>query len=358
MKPQLTPWLQVEISSVCQAGCLDCNRQRPIDGYENTDLRNDIEWVLNQHLRQHSDLYDPQAWHQHIGQWPSLTYVQFCGNMGDPMAHPCIADCVQSVLDHHPQCVIDISTNGALGRLDQWDRLAKMNCSVTFAVDGLDDTNHIYRRGVEWSRVKLRMERFIQQGGTAWWQWINFPWNKHQQQQARQLAEQWGFQSFAVSNRFTPTQTFDNQIINNHSKPVSKQYHRPPRYSESELKQQQHDQVVALWQQYDQIQPRCVNQDDSKPYHHPSIHINSDGTVWPCCYMANVPFHVKQHTQWWYQQSVKDLPNNWNSLFHHTIDEIVGSEWWQHRLPQSWHRQHSESHTASSICLIHCGKCR
>jgi hypothetical protein len=84
-------------------------------------------------------------------------------------------------------------------------------------------------------------------------------------------------------------------------------------------------------------------------------HINVDGTVWPCCYMATVPFHSAQHEQWWYQQSVADVGVTWNSLYHHSLEEIVTSEWWQKILPQSWH---ALDHTGSSICRQHCGRCQ
>ena len=350
----IAPWCQAEITSVCQAGCVDCNRQRPHQGYESfwTNPHQSTEWQLNPHLADSRSMYPVADWHSHIAQWPHLRHLQFCGNIGDPMAHPHISDCVASVLEHHPHCHVDISTNGALGRLTEWDRLAKLNCTVTFAVDGLEDTNHIYRRGVDWHRVRERMTRFIEQGGTAWWQWVEFPWNTHQIDRARALAESWGFESFDVSQRFTPTQQFDNEIVRVHTEPVSTRHHQPQQFTDDQLRLNHHERVNQL--RSHTVDPGCVNYDAHSKYHHPMPHINVDGTVWPCCYMATVPFHSAQHEQWWYQQSVADVGVTWNSLYHHTLEEIVTSEWWQKILPQSWHAQ---DHTGSSICRQHCGKC-
>jgi len=47
------------------------------------------------------------------------------------------------------------------------------------------------------------------------------------------------------------------------------------------------------------------------------IIVNYDQTVWPCCWVC-----TNKHES----SYVKSLPNNWNSLKHHTLDEILKHE--------------------------------
>jgi MoaA/NifB/PqqE/SkfB family radical SAM enzyme len=67
---------------------------------------------------------------------------------------------------------------------------------VTFSIDGLEDTNHIYRRNVKWDRLMANAKAFIEAGGRAHWDFLIFKHNEHQIEQARQLASQLGFARF------------------------------------------------------------------------------------------------------------------------------------------------------------------
>ena len=55
---------------------------------------------------------------------------------------------------------IEIHTNGGARNVEFWENLGKLskiagkNILVIFSVDGLEDTNHIYRRNVKWDKLK------------------------------------------------------------------------------------------------------------------------------------------------------------------------------------------------------------
>jgi hypothetical protein len=84
--------------------------------------------------------------------------------------------------------------------------------------------------------------------------------------------------------------------------------------------------------------------------------VNPDGQVLPCCYMGNTNFlnsiDSKQGRRWdnedvliKYKEN-KDLYN----LNHHTIEEILTSDWFNEDLPNSW-----ESYdTIPSVCQLFC----
>lgn len=342
-------WLQVEISSLCQAGCIDCNRWRPAEGYRYWDPGEPTEWLQNSTHPMMNSYYQVSRWTAHISKFSGVRHLQFCGNMGDPMAHPHIVDCCEAVKQHMPDCVVDISTNGGIGRTQHYEQLARMGVEITFAVDGLEDTNHIYRRGVSWQMVRERMSAFIGAGGKAQWQWIDFPHTRHQMERARKLSREWGFDVFDVRERFTQTKKFDRSIMLASRQPVRlNTRHSEPTQSLEELESSYAEQLEEY--QSWQVIPGCAHAPDV-PYHHPNPHINVDGTLWPCCFMANVAFHTSAHVRNWWSQITRDLPNDWNSLDHHTPQEILSSHLWQSVLPETWKNK------TNLICLTHCGKC-
>ena len=68
--------------------------------------------------------------------------------------------------------------------------------AVIFSVDGLADTNHIYRQGVVWDNVESNMRAFIDAGGRARWDFLIFEHNQHQVEEAEALANKWGCEKF------------------------------------------------------------------------------------------------------------------------------------------------------------------
>ena len=70
---------------------------------------------------------------------------------------------------------------------------------VVFSVDGLEDTNHIYRRGVKWEKLITNMRAYSATGAYAVWEWLVFEHNQHQVEEARALAKELNFQ-FIVKN--------------------------------------------------------------------------------------------------------------------------------------------------------------
>ena len=338
-----TKSLQVEITSLCQAGCIDCNRWRP------HQTEHDTQWQINgvhPHMQKYYPLND---WKQHIGSFESIKHIQFCGNMGDPMAHPDIVQICKETKKIFPDIFLDISTNGGLGRLENYLALAGLGVNITFAVDGLEDTNHIYRRGVIWKKVSERFRAFIDAGGSASWQYIVFPHNEHQVSEARKLSKQWGFKNFEVRERFTKEETFDKQIVESSTQPVDLQTRHQEKYYTKQQLSFTYDKNLEQYEDC-KIVPGCtvVSEDD---WHHPCPQINVDGTLWPCCYTATLPFHISQSTRQWYKSTTSHMQDGWNSLYHHTPEQIISSEWWQEILPTSWKNK------TSLICFRHCGEC-
>ena len=86
-------------------------------------------------------------------------------------------------------------TNGSIRNSIFWKEIGKKgkNLSVIFSIDGLHDTNHIYRVGINWDHVIRNAKAYINAGGKAIWKCIVFRHNQHQLEKIQQTAQDMGF---------------------------------------------------------------------------------------------------------------------------------------------------------------------
>ena len=61
-----------------------------------------------------------------------------------------------------------------------------------FSVDGLEDTNNMYRRGVLWDRIDANIRAYTGTGAKGMWDYLMFEYNKHQIEQAKDQCKEWG----------------------------------------------------------------------------------------------------------------------------------------------------------------------
>ena len=60
-----------------------------------------------------------------------------------------------------PELKIELHTNGGIGSTETWKQLASLVHFSRFGIDGLEETNHLYRRGVKWSSLMNNINMFI-----------------------------------------------------------------------------------------------------------------------------------------------------------------------------------------------------
>ena len=158
--------IHVEASTYCNARCPLCPRS--VYGYKVDGVYPEIHLELDK-------------FKDCLAQFPQREYVYFNGNLGDPMMHPDILKLALAT-----DCFTSITTNGSIGSKNTWQQLAKNNIEVRFSIDGLEDTNHLYRQDVSWNKIMDRVKWFIEAGGRAVWKYIMFRHNMHQLEKARQ----------------------------------------------------------------------------------------------------------------------------------------------------------------------------
>lgn len=193
--------IHYEITSYCNLKCPLCQRTKLGDAMDPKHLSYDaIKKTIH----------------------PDLNFVLFCGNLGDPLMHP---DCdkIFDLFDENVQ--IQINTNGTIRDPKWYEQIAqRKNLLMEFSIDGLEDTNDLYRIDAEWNKIMENTEAFINAGGVARWTFIFFKHNEHQFEEVKELARARGFKQFKtkISQRTSTIDLKENLIHPNHQLPVEK----------------------------------------------------------------------------------------------------------------------------------------
>lgn len=274
--------VHLEITDRCNAACPMCPRF--VDGEE-------APYIQNTHmsLSDVKDIFPVQFIQQ-------LNRINFCGNYGDPIVARDLLNVINYFKDvgrlGHP-LRIEVNTNGSARPEMWWKVLAKLigpneiDGGVWFGLDGLEDTNHLYRRNTNWDLIMRNVKAYIGAGGVAHWNFIVFKHNEHQVDEARALAKEMGFKHFNVklTGRFKTSQSFPVIVKGDHLYDLEpakeEQYKRPPASNNRTIHietgtEQAGDTVI---QNAPNI--KCMVQDEA------SIYVSAQGLVYPCCWIAN-----------------------------------------------------------------------
>lgn len=177
--------LHLETTDVCQAACPLCARE--------TDPE------FNKSIKHHLDM-DKIMQVFDATQISKLDKMFMCGNYGDPAAGKHTLDIYREFRKLNPDVVLGMNTNGALRTPEWWSELGNIlnqpQDYVVFSIDGLEDTNHIYRKNVNWDNLITNVKAFIAAGGSAHWDMLVYQHNEHQVDQCMQLARDLGFKWF------------------------------------------------------------------------------------------------------------------------------------------------------------------
>lgn len=177
--------LHLEPTDVCQAACPLCARET------------DAEFNKRQ---QHHLTVDQIKQHFSEDAIRELDKMFMCGNYGDPAAGRHTLEIFRYFRSVNPKIVLGMNTNGAVQNISWWSELAGIlnqpRDYVVFSIDGLKDTNHIYRKNVVWSRLMDNVETFIAAEGRAQWDMLVYKHNEHQVDACEQLARDMRFTWF------------------------------------------------------------------------------------------------------------------------------------------------------------------
>lgn len=263
--------LHLEISNNCQASCPMCDRN--VRG----GLPNELLKVRDWTFEDYKTIVSPEVIKQ-------IDNLYMCGNYGDPGMNndlPKMLAYTRQLSD----IPISIHTNGGMRKSEWWANLAQYlnsgESKIVFAIDGLEDTHHLYRIGTTYDKVIENAKAFIDAGGNAQWVFIRFKHNEHQVEEARRRATELGFQEFVVKDsiRFHGSNDYDVWDKNGNVT------HTLQPSSTSEMKfipkeMLSYDNAKKF---VDSVDIKCKVKEMKEVY------IDAFGHLYPCCFVGHAP---------------------------------------------------------------------
>ena len=271
--------VHLEISSRCNAACPECPRN-----LRGVDIENLGDYVVHDMTLDEAKVIFP------VEFLKQLRRIYITGNHGDFITCRDGLKIVQYFSESNPGLLIDITTNGS-GRPKIWEPLALIpNVRVLFRVDGLKDTNHLYRQYTDFDLIMSNAKKFIGAGGMALWVMIEFDFNEHQRTEAEQLSKEMGLVGFQLVNHGrNNTAVYNREGEYQHS--IGKPTHELNftklldyrKVMNNRLKENIDSHADLLYKNVPAKEIKC------KILRGREIYIQSNGEVYPCCWIGFAP---------------------------------------------------------------------
>jgi len=293
----------VEPTSKCTLECPLCSRT----------------WFYEKFKRRNLHEVDVDQLVDFVGQ---NAEISMCGNHGDPIYHSKFIEMCRKLKDNN--CKLQITTNGSSKTIKWWQELNSVldeRDSIIFSIDGLEDTNHIYRINAKWKSIMDAVKVLQKRKCKMRWKFIVFKHNQHQIKDAKELSEKLGFDELYVdySDRWLGKKDLmpDSEYVDESYK-VSEKILADPNFSTT-------------------ISPKCLK--EGVPSN--SLYIDAEGDFYPCCWMGT--YHYKYKSVFSPKTKMFNIKNN-------TIDSIL--EWNEVKEFFNSRKQFTSAH---ECCKIKCG---
>jgi MoaA/NifB/PqqE/SkfB family radical SAM enzyme len=340
--------VHLEITQRCQAACPMCDR--------NMNGGKDNPHITNAEL----SLADCKRIFP-IDFIKQLKIMYMCGNLGDPIVARDTLEVFKYFREHNPSMWLSMNTNAGARDEEWWQDLAKIlgkNGTVIFSVDGLSDTNAIYRQGVNWDIVYRNMKAFIAAGGRARWDFIIFAHNEHQVDEAEELSQTMGFEKFVAkkTGRFitSTSESKDQQQAQNRKGKKTVLLEKPKNIENINLallKQKEIEKTYGSMQEYyNTCNINC------KAIEKKEIFITAEGILMPCCWTAGRMY------KWWHKDyRVEQIWDHIDAAggkgnidtIKHGIEKVMQSSL-LNGIKDSWEKD-SISAGKLGVCAMKCG---
>lgn len=332
--------VELEITSDCNAACPGCARTLNKESLQiNSFTLQDLQRIFP------------------VADYTGVEF-KFCGVLGDPAMNVECVDMVEYLTGLGGYC--ELSTNGGVQTAEWWTRLGKVASAypgkvyIHFCVDGHANTNHIYRVNTNWKIVKRNMEAYSSAAPElhASWIFIVFDHNEHDINVAKEHAEHLNF-------RFATRTGMRNSYHTWIAKLGKKNNQEEKRITTTGTKEHSKKDVVKELDKFIyeyktkkvdvEKTNEIVNSIVCKYIHEGEIFIASNQTMWPCCFLWDSAFKNSERIV----DKLNAFEPNWNSLAHHSIQEIQEHPWYKELLEASWQPDHELHFTR---CIRTCAK--
>lgn len=359
--------LHLEPTKDCNARCPQCIRT----------LFNTMESLPN--IVPQTEI-DPRWLHKMFKEddlFKQFSYVLINGNAGDIIMHSNPKQLLRVLINQKNIKWIQINTNGGGLTTDFWKWCASIpNLIIEFAVDGLEDTHHLYRRNTRFKTVMRNIDTFISNGGRAHVSTNINGNNKHQWDDIVKLFKQYNLMPHERYNtRFEEDfeRCYDKDFKEEYklysAETLGKRKHSIPK-TPAELKKLKkklskkfpavvnregswtHDPYWAIPVGSDPLKITCKVNGDYEDVS-PNIFLSAEGRLFPCCwtevdYMSQIYLGDGSSII----NAFKSFQENpyWNSLYHYTSKEVLAGDMFT-ELKDMW-----EDSSCPKMCRKKCSK--
>ena len=309
----------------------------------------------------------------------SVGSMNICGNFGDPSVCKDMIEIVDYFHKTNPETNIQIRTNGGARNASFWEKLGKLSYKsnwkivVIFSVDGLEDTNHIYRRRVKWKNLVRNIKAFTYVGGYAAWEYLIFKHNEHQIEEAKELKEHFrmdyisfkrplGFENY-FHQKTQPLPVYNKEgELEYFLEPAEKWKNSdlPWDGDTSEIPEKVNNFTDSChidfskldYSNYKEVENRNIS---CKAYHSDKdeveVYINSNGDVRPCCHTGT---ELDRNNQGVEGRQLKKIlsPQEKFNLGTNKFENIM--KLLDNRFVKKWDKSHSKGRCVK--CSLMCGQ--
>ena len=301
--------INLEITNKCMLRCSKCARTNNPEIHKNlTDLK----------LEQISSIFTDDV----IATLSDDFVINLCGVYGDSIYHQNFHEVIKFL--KLKGLKLNIETNGSYKDEKWWgDLLSYLSPEdiITFSIDGLKDTNHLYRVNSRWEDIMMGMRLAVQSPVKVYWKYIVFSHNEHQLGEAKKLAKNLGVNRFIIRKSGRYNQGDD---LMPDKKWVGLEYLTKVTIDELRKESENIDDEVV-------IVPRCINSQKN-------LGVTFDGHVFPCVTSSS-------EKNGWFAQKKSNF-----DLTKYSLDEILKSD-----AQQELEFKLEKASTAPKVCLEYCG---
>lgn len=250
------------------------------------------------------------------------TEINFCGNNGDPIYHSQFIEMCKKLKDNN--CKLQITTNGSAKTKKWWASLNAVldtDDRITFSIDGLEDTNHIYRKNAKWKSIMDAIQVLQKRKCQMQWKFIVFKHNQHQISEANTLSKKLGFDKFKLekSDRW-----------------LGKKDLMPDReYIDSYYEQQKNILVDKNLQT--EMKPWCIEKNQPSK----DLYIDAEGNFYPCCWIGTYRYKYKNV----FSPKTSDF-----NIKNNTLETILNNQ-----KVKEFFESTKDFNSAHECCKIQCG---
>lgn len=374
--PNSVERIVIELTANCNAMCPGCDRWNKGDGGLNAVVEQHLGRAGHMTLRKFNNAIHNDLFLHH----PEFRTIEFNGSVGDAILHPLFINFIKLVnkkndqfrkenSKENPRVRLKLATNAGLHGKKFWTEVAKQfiasgrhqNHLIMVALDGTtNETHQQYRRGVDFNKALTNARTLIDNGAKVRWQFIEFAHNKHQIEEAKELAKKYGFQDIEVRNSRGENSIYGDwvssikeakayqapkiELLKKDAKVEKPQKTRVEKKINTKLERKIEYKVTPeleeLIKETEKIKDVEKFINETPIYcdwgNKGSINIEFNGTVHPCCHMNQGMFYPNNDKNKYYHEVNALYDSGWNNLENYNLVQILNHTYFKKDLEDSW----------------------